>query len=64
MVRGIILFRKLHTIRPKVRWEFDLKEKWESIRDMTPVEKYGNNFSQFSDFTEIKVKRRVNIYFF
>lgn len=54
MVRGIILIRKLHTIKPKVRWEFDVKEKWESIRDMTPVDKYGDKFSQFPEFTEIK----------
>ena len=54
MVRGIILLRKLHSIRPKVRWEFDIKEKWESIRDMTPKDKYGVNFSYFSDFSEIK----------
>ena len=54
MVRGIILLRKLHAVRPKVRWEFDIKEKWESIRDMTPVEKYGENYSQFSEFSEIK----------
>ena len=39
MVRGIILLRKLHKINPKVRWEFDLKAKWENIRDMIPEEK-------------------------
>lgn len=54
MVRGIIQLRKLHAVRPKVRWEFDLKEKWESIRDMTPTDKYGENFSQFPEFSEIK----------
>ena len=54
MVRGIIQLRKLHAIRPKVRWEFDIKEKWESIRDMTPADKYGENFSQFPEFKDIK----------
>lgn len=54
MVRGIIQLRKLHAVKPKVRWEFDLMEKWESIRDMTPVEEYGENFSQFPEFKEIK----------
>ena len=54
MVRGIIKLRKLHQIKPKVRWEFDIKDKWESIRDMTPADKYGANFSFFPDFDEIK----------
>ena len=54
MVKGILLLRKLHSIRPKVRWEFDIKEKWESIRDMTPIDMYGENFSEFPDFSEIK----------
>ena len=54
MVRGIILIRKLHAVRPKVRWEFDIKEKWESIRDITPAEKYGDNYTQFPEFADIK----------
>lgn len=54
MVRGIIQLRKLHAVRPKVRWEFDIKEKWESIRDMTPVEKYGENFADFPEFRAVK----------
>lgn len=54
MVRGIILIRKLHTIKPKVRWEFDVREKWESIRDMTPADKYGENYPQFPEFSEIR----------
>lgn len=54
MVRGILLLRKLHAIRPKVRWEFDIKEKWESIRDMTPADKYGENYSQFPNFKDLK----------
>ena len=54
MVRGIILLRKLHKVTPKVRWEFDLREKWESIRDMTPNAVYGDNFKEFEDFSGIK----------
>ena len=54
MVRGIIQLRKLHTVKPKVRWEFDIKEKWESIRDMTPADKYGENFADFPEFKEVK----------
>ena len=54
MVRGILQLRKLHAIKPKVRWEFDIKEKWESIRDLTPADMYGENFTQFPDFMEIK----------
>ena len=30
MVRGIIQLRKLHAVRPKVRWEFDIKRKSKS----------------------------------
>ena len=54
MVRGILQLRKLHAVKPKVRWEFDIKEKWESIRDMTPADKYGENFTQFPEFKAIK----------
>ena len=54
MVRGILLLRKLHAVKPKVRWEFDIKEKWESIRDMTPADQYGENYTQFPNFREIK----------
>ncbi len=53
MVRAIILLRKLHRVVPKVRWEFDLKTKWESIRDMTPIDKYGVNYKEFDDFSSI-----------
>ena len=52
--RGILQLRRLHAVRPKVRWEFDIKEKWESIRDITPADKYGENFAQFPEFKEIK----------
>ena len=54
MVRGIIQLRKLHSVKPKVRWEFDLKEKWEFIKSQIPVEKYGENFTDFPLFSEIK----------
>ena len=53
MVRGIIQIRKLHAVRPKVRWEFDVKEKWESIKEMTPIDKYGDNYSDFPEFSVI-----------
>lgn len=53
MMRAVLLLRKLHAVKPKVRWEFDLKEKWEYIRDMTPADKYGTYFIQFPDFAEV-----------
>lgn len=56
MVRGIILLRKLHQVTPKVRWEFDLMQKWEEIRDMIPTDKYGDNFTEFVDFSSIRDK--------
>lgn len=61
MVRGILQLRKLHAVRPKVRWEFDIKEKWESIRDMTPEDKYGEHFADYPDFKEVK-KRIYSLY--
>lgn len=54
MVRGIIQLRKLHSVKPKVRWEFDIKEKWETIKSLTPEEKYGDNFTEFPQFSEIR----------
>ena len=54
MVRGIILLRKLHKITPKVRWEFDLKDKWESLRDMIPDNQYGENCTLFEEFNDIR----------
>lgn len=54
MVRGILQIRKLHAVRPKVRWELDIKEKWESIRDITPADKYGDHFADFPKFGEVK----------
>ena len=54
IVRGIRLLHKLHNAQVRVRWEFDVKTKWESIRDMTPADKYGENYLDFPDFLEIK----------
>lgn len=54
IVRGVRLIHKLHEAPVKVRYEFDVKTKWESIRDMTPVEHYGENYLDFPDFCEIK----------
>ena len=54
IVRGVRLLHKLHEAPVRVRWEFDVKSKWESIRDMTPAEHYGENYTDFPDFIEIK----------
>lgn len=54
VVRGIRLLHKLHDTPVKVRWEFDVKEKWESIQKMIPIEKYGDNYPDFPDFSKIK----------
>ncbi len=54
VVRGIRLLKRLHSSSIKVRWEFDVKTKWESIRDLTPSDKYGENYPDFPGFSEIK----------
>ena len=54
VVRGLRLIHKLHDAPVKVRYEFDVKSKWESIRDMTPIEYYGENYPDFPGFNEIK----------
>ncbi len=54
VVRAVQLLHKLHEVPVKVRWEFDVKTKWESLRDMTPAEGYGENFVDFPDFSDIK----------
>ncbi len=54
IVRGIRLIRKLHDAPVRVRYEFDVKAKWEDIRDMTPVDKYGENYPDFPDFAGIR----------
>ena len=59
MVRVILQQMKLHAVKPKVRWEFDIKEKWESIRDMTPTNKYGENFTLFPEFKEINLMYQI-----
>lgn len=53
LVRGIRLLRKLHEAPVKVRYEFDVKTKWEFIRDITPTDQYGENYSDFPGFVEI-----------
>ena len=52
--RGVRLLRRLHQASVKVRFEFDVKTKWESIRDMTPANQYGENYSDFPDFEKIR----------
>ena len=54
IVRGIRLLHKLHDAPARVRWEFDVKTKWESIRDMTPSDQYGENYLDFPEFSLIK----------
>lgn len=50
IVRGIRLIHKLHDAPVKVRYEFDVKSKWEAIRDLTPSNLYGENYPDFPDF--------------
>lgn len=54
MVRGVRLLYKLHNAPVKVRWEFDVKAKWEYIKERIPAEKYGENYSDFPEFSVIK----------
>ena len=54
VVRGVRLLRKLHEAPVRVRYEFDVKTKWESIKDMTPADQYGENYSDFPDFEGIR----------
>lgn len=53
MVRGIMLLRKLHDAECHVRWNFNVIEKAEQIREKIPKDKYGN----FPDFE--KIKKRI-----
>ncbi|MBQ5398717.1 MAG: phosphotransferase [Ruminococcus sp.] len=52
--RGVRLLNKLHHFSAKVRWEFDVKEKWESIKEMIPEDKYGENFPEYPGFNSIR----------
>lgn len=54
IVRGVRLLHKLHEAPVKVRYEFDVKSKWESIKDLIPENKYGSNYTDFPCFEEIK----------
>ena len=54
VVRGVQLIRKLHKAPIKVRYEFDVKTKWEAIRDLIPADQYGENYPDFPGFSEIK----------
>lgn len=54
VVRGVRLIRKLHDAPVKVRYEFDVRTKWESIKEMTPPDQYGENYPDFPNFTEIR----------
>ena len=50
MVRAIMLFRTLHDAPCRVRWNFDVIQKAEEIKQQIPSEKYG----LFEDFAGIK----------
>ena len=54
VVRGVRLIHKLHDAPVKVRYEFDVKTKWETIRDLTPADQYGENYPDFPDFAGIR----------
>lgn len=54
VVRGIKLVKKLHNVPVKIRYEFDVIDKLESIKNMIPKEKYGDNFPEYPLFSEIK----------
>lgn len=54
IVRGVRLIHKLHDAPVKVRYEFDVKTKWEFIRDMTPADQYGENYTDFPEFKDIR----------
>ena len=50
MVRGIMLFRRLHKAPCHVRWNFDILKKAEAIKAQIPPEKYGH----FLDFEAVR----------
>lgn len=54
IVRGVRLLHKLHDAPVKVRYEFDVKSKWESIMEMIPQDQYGENYPDFPDFAGIR----------
>ena len=54
IVRGVRLLRRLHEAPVKVRYEFDVRAKWESIRDLTPTDQYGENYHDFPEFADIR----------
>ena len=39
-------------------WEFDVKAKWESIRGITPSDRYGANYKDYPMFSVIE--KRIN----
>ena len=51
MVRGVMQLRTLHEAPCRVRWNFDVIEKAEGIRDQIAPEKYGN-FEQFEEIRD------------
>ncbi len=50
MVRAVMLFKRLHEAPARVRWNFDVIQKAESIQAQIAPEHYGN----FPEFAEIR----------
>lgn len=54
VVRAILLLRDLHKIKPKVRWELDIKDRIDNMTGKIPNQFYGENIATFKDFDVIK----------
>ena len=58
MVRAVMLFRKLHAAPCRVRWNFDVMNKVEEIKEQIAPNKYGN----FPEFEKIRERIcRLNV---
>jgi len=51
MVRAVMLFEELHKIPAKVRWNFDIIQNAERIKEQIAPKHYGN-FEEFKDIRE------------
>lgn len=54
MVRAMILLRKLHSAKVRVRYEYNIMDKVAMLRDKIAPEKYGSNYPDFPEFDEIR----------
>lgn len=61
VVRAILLLRNLHSIVPKVQWNFDIMKMSKRLEGLIPAEYYGNKIEDFVEFDEIK-KRIEQLY--